>query len=492
MHYLFKLLMAIMVMTLVFSCQEETDLFTPQEGRFQDSGFDLSIVPDGMSVFMPTVNDIQEVPTPAWMKRHGLFVDSRKGLKLKMVNELKGKYEAPQAYPVLDENRSLIGFYWKIHGAGDFHFVDNYTVIKNVTDAKVECESPVNLLVQMFYFIEVYEFHSVPHRAISNYLKKVHELDCPLEKDISYTVVGQYIEYDGGVPSAVVAFEYEVTELCTSIRDLDEWGDPGSGNGNNDDDPNDGSSPNSDNNDDDDDVDDVVKTPVETLREFLVDECGFNYNDFGRMNVAAGAAFEAAVLEAYGMTQNTQMFDSPVRDALTNGAHTKVQPDFVEDGLWVAPETGVFDFLEDYILGEDANDNIHVYEDMVFGEIKAYSSTVNLSTSDYQIQGEIDALAEEFSHLRDPSNGTFSPAYYLVTIGDVSDAITTYCNARGIQFFHVKVDINDRNQVDIQSIVQKNALGGDVNLSFRGRRVDLRCPPNSPRGRLDPEIMTGN
>jgi hypothetical protein len=67
-------------------------------------------------------------------------------------------------------------------------------------------------------------------------------------------------------------------------------------------------------------------------------------------------------------------------------------------------------------------------------------------------------LAEEFGHNPDPSNGVFSPAYYLFTLGGVSDGIIDDCTERGVQFFYLTVEINN-NRVKIGTIVQKKSEG---------------------------------
>ena len=465
--------MAFVCLFLMFSCEKETEMTAPRiEGPELHSSSHLSYLT--FSKYRDS-----EVDVPDFFSGLGLSINKEKGVFLPD-RERKSEHSLIEAYPVVGENQSLVGFLWKGHSSNESKYITYHQFVEAMEKFAPACEGELNILASMFFSIELYGFSSLPHESISTFLQEVSMLDCELDKDLKERVVGQYIERDeSNYPTGIVAYEYEVILSCTSggvggpsdpvdpfsnVYDSGGGGSNGNGNSNN-------------NNNEE-----ANAAKAKKLRDFLVEEYGYSFDDFGRLNVAAGAAFEQAVLATYGFTQNTQLFDSPVRASITQGAHTKVQPDATSYAVYT-PE------VSDVITGED---EIVIIDDATFIEVKAYSSTVNLSTSDYQILGEIDAVAEEFYSRPASERGNAVPSFFLFTLGEVSDGITSYCTDRNVQFFHGRIDIDDDNSVQVSSIDQKNAVAGPLNISYLGRRAELDCPPGSlgSGNRLDPEVLS--
>jgi hypothetical protein len=177
-----------------------------------------------------------------------------------------------------------------------------------------------------------------------------------------------------------------------------------------------------------------------------------------------------------GFNQNTRRFDSAARDNLTNGEFSRVEPDAVDARLYADIEGVDFDI----VLAQDAS----------FWEVKAYTSNMYLSTSNYQIQGEIDALSA--LHLPGSLPGNLQPAFYLATLSgsEISQSVTDYAISRGVSLYHIVFDVTGRD-VSLADFKVKHSTGFNSALpviTFDAAAAGLDCPDGG-RGRLDEEVL---
>lgn len=418
--------------------------------------------------------------------KQGLMLDFDHGLVLSTEHQEKALSTHLILTPVLDHNNMFTGLIVKNNPESEGVYYDYEAMRRYAKSNEPVCDHDINAMMSFLFLIELHIYHRVPDQAFSFFLEKVAALDCS-EKTYRQEVNGQYIEYcANGIPCAVVSYTYTITVECGN----------GGGGGTNEG----GGGPNPPGDDifieleggvptieTEEDPDVVAAQSVSNLRNWLVNNCGFSFDDPGQLSVAAGIAFENAVVRLLGGNNSSfHQFSSNVRNLATNGSLPQVQPDYVRAAVRYNANGNTIQNLINFFQG----DLVEVFNDFVFHEVKARNSTIELATSNYQIAGHIDAL----STIADGYNNPPAPALFIYTLpeGNLSNGVRNFANDYGVQIFHVTVNVSANGTVSINQVDQVNAAGGNSSINFANRTAELECPPDSLEARLDVEELPEN
>lgn len=364
-------------------------------------------------------------------------------------------------------------------------YVDYNDVVAYTEKRKnsVSCGDAAIRIVGLMHNLAVYQFQSIPNESLSRYIENALSLECQaLTKcDIVYEESYQYVAYEDGVPSAIVSGTYVVKD-CSNGPSDDEGDNPAGGD---EDDYSFGNGGNSNRDDDERGNDPDEEELATNIRNWLVDNCGFKFGtgeDIGRLNAGTGHAFEQTILSILGLPQNKRMFRSADRLAHSRNNHLHVQPDAVIPAIEVEVESrsGVL---------ADINVDVHTCFDCAFVEVKAYTTNINLSTSDHQIRGMIDAVKNTHKGQNMPND--FTPALFIYTLGgDISQGVTDYASRNKVQLFLGSAVFREDGDIYLKGYNMKNHTTPAVFPTTTGT-APLKCPPFSPSNRLDPEIYNG-
>lgn len=190
----------------------------------------------------------------------------------------------------------------------------------------------------------------------------------------------------------------------------------------------------------------------EKLRDWIKDNC--TPEPYGHLlHFAAGNSFESAVLRGMGYQRNGINFNSPERVLMTGGTPAAVRPDAI------APV---------------ATTNAGVFPMGQFIEVKAYAGTLRLSTSNWQLMGEIDAL--RINNLNMPNNVNPALMLFTLTSTTIDSDLINYAESRNVEVYQIKVKVNSFGELDIGTAIRKTGNTLHVPLQF-GHHAQLECPP---------------
>lgn len=339
------------------------------------------------------------------------------------------------------------------------------------------CGSVGLLYVALAHNIFLYVLESLPPKVFSTFIEENLEMNCGENKDSRFQQTYQYIEYcAGGLPCAIVSGSYEVVVRCGGGGGSEDGGGeppsrPISTSGNGDTNTN-----NLDGSDDD-----GVEAVTVNLRNWIVENCGFSYDNIGLLNVGAGLSFEDGVLNSLGFPKNNLLVPSPDRLLHTGGAIGNVQPDAITIGTYTTVRTNG--------LLATTEVEIDVCVGCSFVEVKAYSTTVTLSTSNHQIRGLIDAVALTPVGQNMPEG--FAPSLFIYTtaIGSISNDVANYATGKGVQLYHGLVSVRPDGSLRVKHVSTENSAARKAVSPSVGQTWDLECPGFSPNQRLDQEVL---
>lgn len=457
------LILTILGVFVFTSCQEEFSNTLDLDTEIAEISFEN----EPRKVFMLPIAEAENIFSQKKLgKNHSLTEGLPYGFFIESPEKDSHNIEVA-AIPFISDNifRGIVTYVGEHDSYYYYSFLDLLDfMIKN----QPECGRPVNTVVLFTFLIQFYQFEEV-ERRLSEYLEGLEALNC-LNKNLSVEIAGQYIDYVDGTPDAVVGYEHEVIIPCGTdsggggridfgelLPDADPI-EPGGGGeviypG-------------------EEGEEETAELITQALRAWMVENCGYSYDQIPILNLGAGLAFENAVLDALNIPKNTTRFPSPVRATETNGNKNLVEPDGVSSTIH-SPNGNVT--------------NIQTYPNTVFHEVKAYTGTVYLSSDSYQIKGEIDALANNSTNL--PSG--VKPAFYIYTTstGSIHVDVSNYATQRNVRLFHVTASVNTQGVVRISSTTKKNFTSQPHIPTAIGALASLKCPESAPSNRLDPETL---
>ena len=227
-------------------------------------------------------------------------------------------------------------------------------------------------------------------------------------------------------------------------------------------------------------LDSPVALTTDRLREMARE------NSFGgtgiNFNRAVGKAFEGVGLASQGVAENGGHFPSAERSRFTAGRHTYTIP----DGVRAVTETR-FGFL---------GNTTTTYPNSSLFEIKAVTGMLRLSSSSYQIRGEMDAVRNSAAGRMGRGTMTFVTTANTI----IGPDILQYARANRINLYQVfAIEETDNNSIRFTPpipLVSPSHYRNNINLTPVLRAGDLSRSyfirpggaPDNP-GNPDPEIV---
>ena len=142
-------------------------------------------------------------------------------------------------------------------------------------------------------------------------------------------------------------------------------------------------------------------------------------------NRQAGKMFEGVSLASQGLNENKKRYQSNERRKATGGKSGEVIPDGVRGVQQTTLRTW---------LGIPYGTTTTTYPESSFFEVKAVDGTIRLSSSNYQIQGELDAVSNSLG-ATDAGRGTMT---FITTANTfIGGDVINYANKKHIQLYQV-------------------------------------------------------
>lgn len=360
----------------------------------------------------------------------------------------------------------------------EVRYYNYWKLVEWVTENEPRCKDLSPTVIGMMSHVMLNSLEMVPHQAISKYIESALELDCNDQKCTYVCHPYQYVQYDSnGYPVAVVSGCNYVAISCGGGGN--EFGFVGGYTGN----PTYYYNYGSNTNNGSGNVD-AAGVITQNLRNWVVQNCNRSFDDIGRLNQTAGQAFEEATLRALDIEKAENSYFSSARLAATSGlsqTQRYVEPDGVINGDAVEVSIG---------RGGIRRTRRRTCEGCAFVEVKAYSSTVTLSTANHQIRGLIDAVSLTPRGQRMPEY--FAPALFLYTTasGTISSEVANYATGKKVQLYHGRVRIDANGRVRVIGYITENSVSTRaVYPRSVGAASSLSCPeyrdPRSDREILD-------
>lgn len=176
-----------------------------------------------------------------------------------------------------------------------------------------------------------------------------------------------------------------------------------------------------------------------------------------RFNKRVGRMFEGLALFSQGVPKNNISYTSSERITITGGKKRSVIPDGVTSTTAYKLTVRPFGF------------STTIYPESHFLEVKAVNGVINLSSSAYQIQGELQAIRSTSGYSERRVDFTFITTSNTIIGGDV----IKYANDHGIQLYQIGAIYETSNdQILFSPPFPLNHVGGSKSYDFSPFKIN--------------------